>query len=459
MSKIFDIFKSVFRGIYAIVDKFIVTPISRLVYNIGQKINANGGFVDKLLNRPGILIYFSLFLAVVVFVLVDSKVITLVETEAEIIVDIPVTVEYNKEAYVIEGIPETVDITLIGRKTDIYLAKQLGDHKVILDLSDYEPSNEPYKVKLTYNKSIDSLSFKLDPTYVTVMVKEKKAAMKTITSDLMNQDSLDQKLSVKNVELNRSEVVVKGAEDTLAKISSVKALIDLSDPKLSDKGTYAIDNVPLVAYDANGVVMDNVEIVPSKVSANITLDTYSKAVKIKVLTTGDLVTGKAISSILINGQSDFSVEIYGEQSVIDNIDYVPVTIDVSEQGAKNNKAYTVTITKPTGVRSISSESVNLTVNFGDEKQKTISGVKIKETKNIASGLTANIKMNTASTVDVQVKGVQSVIDSIKSDNIQAYIDLTNYTTGTHTVSVQVESDDPRVQYIVTGTIEIVISAS
>jgi len=459
MNKIIKFIVSLFANIYKIIDKIVVTPISRLIYRFNQKFDSKGGWVDKLLNRQGILVYFSLFLAIIVFVFVDSKVITLVETEAEIIVNIPVNVEYNKEAYVIEGLPDEVDITLIGRKSDLYLAKQLADHKVSLDLSDYEPREEPYRVKLTYNKSINSLKYKLDPTYVSVIVKEKVNDIKLITSDLMNQDSLDPTLSVKTIELNKSEVSVKGSRDTLDKISSIKALIDLNDPKkFTDKGTYAIDNIPLVAYDANGIILDNVEIVPEKVSANITLDSYSKEVKIKVLTTGDLVTGKAISSIMINGQSEYTVKIYGEKSVIDNIDIVPVTIDVSEQGVRNNKSYHVTITKPMGVRHISESSVSLSVNFGDEKQQTISNVRIKNTKGLNDGLSVNIRSNTSDRVSVQVKGVQSVIALIKEESINAYIDLSNYTIGTHTVNVRIDNDDPKVQYIVTGTIEVVITA-
>ena len=458
MSKIGKIFKSFFKTIYKVVDKLIVTPISRTIYNLKQKFDSKGAWVEKLLNRSGILVYFSLLLAVVVFFLVDSKVINLVETEAEIIVNIPVTTEYNKEAYVIEGLPEFVDITLIGRKSDLYLAKQLGDHKVMLDLSEYAPREEPYRVKLTYNKSINSLNYKLDPTYVSVIVKEKTNEIKMLTSDLMNQNELDPTLSVKNIDLNTTEVVVKGSKDTLDKISSVKALVDLKNPKFTDKGTYAVDNIPIVAYDANGIILDNVEIVPGKVSANITLDSYSREVKVKVLTTGNLVTGKAISNITINGQSDYTVKIYGEQSVIDKIDIVPVTIDVSDQGAKGSKTYNVAISKPTGVRHISDSSVALVVNFGDEKQRTINGVKITEPRGLGSGLIPNIKDGTPNSVTVQVKGVQSVIDSIKAENIQAFIDLTNYTTGTHTVNVQIDNDDPRLQYIVSGTLEIVISA-
>ena len=139
MNKIFNLIASFFKGIYNIIDKYIVTPISKIIYNIDKKVNKSGGKIEKILNRPNMLLYMSLALAIIVFLLIDSKVITLVETEAEIITNQQVNVEYNSEAYVIEDLPETVDITLIGRKSDLYLAKQLGENEVVLDLTDYAP--------------------------------------------------------------------------------------------------------------------------------------------------------------------------------------------------------------------------------------------------------------------------------------------------------------------------------
>ena len=222
MNKIFNLIASFFKGIYNIIDKYIVTPISKIIYNIDKKVNKSGGKIEKILNRPNMLLYMSLALAIIVFLLIDSKVITLVETEAEIITNQPVNVEYNSEAYVIEDLPETVDITLIGRKSDLYLAKQLGENEVVLDLTDYTPRDEPYKVKLTYNQTINSLSYKLDPTYVYVTIKKKVSTLKTISYDLINQDKLNElnpELSVSNVELDKNEVVVKGSQDTLNKIA------------------------------------------------------------------------------------------------------------------------------------------------------------------------------------------------------------------------------------------------
>ncbi len=456
MNKILKRFGKLLKGIYNFIDRAIVTPISRAVYYLNKKLKSNTSHIEKILNRPNILVYLSLVFAVVVFFLVDSKVISLVETEAEILTNQPVTVLYNSEAYVVEGLVDNVDIVLTGRKSDLYLAKQLGDHEVLLDLTDYDASDEPYKVKLTYNQTIDSLNYKIDPSTVTVTIKNKVSSLNSVTYDLMNENKLNSKLSVGDVTLSKSEVVVKGSQDNLDKIATVKALVDLSSDKLKEAGTFDIDNVPLVAYDGKGKMMNNIDIVPSTITASVTLNTYSSSVPISVQTNGKLVTGKSISSISINGSNNYSIDVYGEQSVIDAIKNVPVTIDVDGLGSSNTKTYNVTLSKPSGVRYMSESSAKVVVNFGDEKQKTIENVSISSPKNLASGLTANAKTVEDQTVNVLVKGVQSVIDSINTDDIVTYVDLSGYGAGEHQVAVQVENNDPRIQFVVTKNVTIVI---
>ena len=454
MKKIGKAIGRFFKAIYRVIDKLIVTPISRLIFNIREYLRGKNFKLDYIFNRPNFMIYVSLILAVVVFLLIDSRVITLVESEAEVITNVPVTVNYNEEAYVVEGIPETVDIVLIGRKSDIYLAKQLGTNNVILDLSDYEARDSAYRVYLSYTKSIDSIDYKLDPSYVTVTIKDKISVTKTIDYDLINEKYLSEELSVESVELARSEVVVKGSEDAINDIASVKALIDLSDEALTDVGTYTLNNVRLVAYDSQGEVLDNIEIVPATLSATITLDTYSKSVPIDVRTTGTLVTGKAIASILINNSNSYSVTIYGDEEQISGITSVPVTINVDGEGTNSTRNYNVTISRPTGVRALSENNASITVTFGDERQKEVELSTISS-RNLASGYTANI-IGTSS-VPVIVKGVQSVIDNVDASNINAYIDLEGYTPGEYDVEVKIENDDPRLNYVVSSTVKVRIA--
>ncbi len=454
MKSILKFFKHIFRGIYKVIDKIIVTPISHLIFHINEFFKNHNLKLDYIFSRPNFIVYVSLILAVIMFVLIDSKVITLVESEAKVISNVPVEANYNEEAYVVEGIPETVDIVLIGRKSDIYLAQQLGTNSVLLDLSDYEARDSAYKVYLSYTKSIDSINYKLDPSYVSVTIKDKISVTKTIDYDLVNVDALNEKLSVENVELSKNEVVVKGSEDSLEKISTVKALINLNNSSLKDAGTFEVDDVTLVAYDSKGKIVENIEIVPTTLTATITLDTYSKSVPIEVLTTGNLVTGKAIASILINNSNNYTTTIYGEQETISGITSVPVTINVADQGANSSKTYNVTINKPSGVRALSENKATITVTFGDEKQKEVN-VSTISSKNLASGLTANIVGTDG--VKVIVKGVQSVIDSVNESNIDAYIDLENYGVGERDVEVKIANDDPKLNYIVSSTVKVKIT--
>ena len=156
-----NLFKALGQGIYKVIDTIIIMPISRFVYFIIDKIGANNTSIEKLLSKPTALLVISGILAFGVFMFIDTKAIRLVETEALVLTNQSVETIYNEEAYVVEGIPENVDITLMGRKSDLYLAKQLGEHTISLDLSGLGVGT--HKVKLKYNNPIQTLDYKLDP--------------------------------------------------------------------------------------------------------------------------------------------------------------------------------------------------------------------------------------------------------------------------------------------------------
>lgn len=452
-------FKTLGKNLYKIIDKTIITPISTIVYKIQNKLGKDSK-IEKILNRPNALLILSLIFAVVLFYFVDNDAITLVNNDAKILSNIPVEVKYNSSAYVVEGIPEKVDMTLIGSKYEIYLAESLGDNKVTVDLTDYQASDRPVRVKLTYNKLINNVRYKIDPTYIDVTIKEKVSDNKTVSYDLMNQDELDPKLSVKSVELSKSDVIVRGSQDTIDRIASIKALIDLKNEEFTKAGQYTLDNLNLVAYGSDGRIIENVEIVATNISAKVELDSFSKKVPVKVQITGELVSGRAISSITINGvdASNFETTIYGDESALENIESIPVSIDADGQGNNGSKTSKVTLSKPAGVRSINDESVTVVLNFGEAKQKTITIEGIR-TSNVPNGLTANLVAERDKEVEVQVIGVESVINALDTsgNGIYAYVDLTGYSTGTYSVQVKVEGSDSRLQYIVTKNVNIILS--
>jgi YbbR domain-containing protein len=313
-----------------------------------------------------------------------------------------------------------------------------------------------HKVKLTYTKSVSSLSYKLNPSYVTVTIKDKISSLETVSYELLNLNKLNSKLSVESVELSKSEVVVKGSKDILNEIASVKALVDLNNNDFKDAGTYEIENVPLVAYDSKGKIIEEVEIVPNSLNATVKLDTYSVTVPLSVQTTGKLVTGKAISKIQVNNSDMYAIEIYGDKDSISQIKSVPVTVNVAGQGANDSKSYTVSLSKPQGVKYMSADTAVINLSFGEEKQKTIEiSAENVTPKNLGNGLAVNA--TNKENISVQVKGVQSVIDTVKPEDISAYIDLSKYTTGDHDVEVKIENNDSRLSFVVNNTIKVKIT--
>lgn len=440
MSKILIIFTpfiKLAKLIYKIIDKIVITPISRLIYKIGEISKDNSGKFERILNRPNVLIYISLLCAIAVFLLVDSQVISFTEREAEIITDQKVSVVYNKEAYVVEGVPETVDITLIGNKSSIYLATQLGEHEVVLDLSKYSAGT--YKVKLKYNHSVQSVNYKLDPSTITVKISEKVSETRALGYDLMNENKLDSKLSISNVSLDTSEVVVKSSKEILEKVSVVKALVDASKIDLKESGNFTLEDIPLVAYDQAGNMLKNVEMVPSKVTATVTIDSYHKSIPVKVVTKGEMSNGKAIQNIT---SSVTDVVVYGEKSIVDNIPYIEATFDIN--GLDGEKTKSLNLTKPAGVRYMSQTKTNVTVSVGTETQREIANVPV-QTINLGEKYSASAATVQDRTITVLVKGVEANLADIDASKVTAFVDLNGLKAGTHTVKVTVEIDDERVK--------------
>lgn len=425
------------KRFFRFIDKKIMVPITKFFVSIGEKLKLSDKPLEKALSKKSSMIILSLVLAVIVFVIIDRQNTTLLEKNAEVLYDIPLSATYNDEEYVVEGLPETVDITLIGTKANLYLAKQLPTQDVNVDLSDLKPG--VHKVNLKYKQSITSVEYKLDPSEVTVVVSSKKSETRSVESDIVNLNKLDSKLAINNTKLDTDEVIIKGTEDSLAKVSTIKALINVSDMVDPKAGTNTLKDIPLIAYDENGSKVD-VEMVPSKVTATIEIESPSKTVPLEIEPTGNVIFGKAIKNITSSVQK---VTIYGNSKVLDNTNSIKVKIDVNN--LKSNKDYTVTIKKPAGIREISEKVVTAKVELDDEVTTELSGVKLGVV-NLGSNYTAQATSENATEVTVILKGVESIIKNITPSDVEAYVDLEGLGAGDHEVEIKVKGTDPKVKY-------------
>lgn len=451
LKKIGKFFARLFKMLYKVIDALLVTPISKAVYFIGDKLSNRNGNLDKFLNKPNTLIYVSLICAFAAFFAVDRKVINLVETEAIVLSNQPVVAEYNEEAYVVEGIPESADIVLMGRKSDLYLAEQLGDHKLTLDLTGLSAGT--HKVNIKYNNPIKSLDYKVDPSRATIVIYPKVSSSRTVTTDILNKDKLGSTLVISSIKLDRDEVIIKSYKEKLEKVASVKALVDVNALNANSAGTYTLENVKLIAYDEKGTEIKDIEIVPGTITATVVISSPSKTVPVKVIPVGEVASGSAISSITSNVTN---VTLYGEEEILKDISEIEVEIDVN--GLSKDKTFQETIVKPTGVRSMSDTAVTIKVKMEGETSKEFKDIPIVF-EHLDTTKYKPLAKNAADTkVNVVVKGVKSVLDKLDSKDIKAYVDLSDLEPGTYEVPVMVTGSDLKLTYSSRTTkIEVIIA--
>lgn len=432
-------FGKIFKFLYKILDVIIIVPLSKFFYFIGDKLSSKNGGFEKFLNNPNTLIYLSLFFAFIIFFAVDNDVVNLTGSESVVLTKIPITADYNEEEYVVEGIPETADIVLMGKKSGLYLAEQLVDeHKLTLDLSGY--TSGTHKVKLKYNNPI-KLDYKLDPSKITLVIHSKISESRTITADILNKDKLNETFVISSVKLDRDTVIIKSYKEKLENVASVKALVDVNALNVDKPGEYKLENVKLVAYDEMGTEITNIEIVPGTVTATVTVTSPSKVVPVKVVPVGDVASGSAIGSISANVNT---VTLYGDDETLKSID--EITVDINVDGLSKDKTYQETIEKPNGVRSMSNTNITIKVVMEKETSKEFKDIPLTFENLNTEKYRALASSQSDTKVNVVVKGVKTLLDKLNSENIKAYVDLSDLAEGEYEVPVMVTGDDVRLSY-------------
>lgn len=430
--------KNFFNNMFNFFDRKVIVPITKVVYTISKKLSMPNKKFETWLSKSTTLLFVSLFISIAIFIFVDRKIITFSSQSAEVFKDQPVNVVYNDEQYVVEGLPETVDVTLIGSKADLYIAKQSSNNGVNVDLTGLTPGT--HKVNIEYDQGRSKIEYSVNPSIATVIIYKKVSDTRPITYDIINNNKLANTLIVNDVKLSVDEITIRGAEYKINQVASIKALIDIDNLPKKEAGTQTLNDVELKAYDNNGNVVD-VEFVPSKIEAEVNLSSPSKKVSLNFVPKGSLATGKAIGGYSF---SQNEITIYGNSEILDEINSLDVSVDVSNLNA--DSSFKAEIKKPNGVKSLSVNYVTVSLTVTDSSSEPIKFSIPLTGINVGDGLIAQPIDKDNGFITVEVQGASSVLSSIDESDITAYVDLLGLTEGTYTKEVIVKGNNPLAIY-------------
>ncbi|MEG0314434.1 MAG: CdaR family protein [Erysipelotrichaceae bacterium] len=347
--------------------------------------------------------------------------------------NVPVSVTVNDAVYEVTGIPETVTVRLVGDLSDIQQVKMQQQFEVVANLEGLTEGTHDVKLAaINLNDRVDAV---IEPSNITVKIAKKTSQTFKVGYDFVNTDKIDKIYSLGIPEFEQSEVTVRASQETINKISFVKALIDVSN-KSADFETDA----KLVAFDQNG---DKVEatISPATVKAKVSVTAPKKDVKLTLEPIGRLPNNMAIESYRMDHQA---LTIYGQKDILNKL--TSFAIQVPMENITGDKTITMPINLPSGVNASSISKVNIELKLTEAKTKELKGIPISF-KNNKTGFKMYPTNDADTTATVILTGAQSVIDTVVADDLEVYIDCSKISeTGTQDVVLVVSGKNKLVTY-------------
>ncbi len=410
------------------------------------------GWIDRILFNPkyGVLVALALSILVVSVINVDSASNDTSSFAKKM--EVKVVVNGNADVYEYSNIPTTVEVNVFSKSNADILAldSSKNNYYVEADLRNFAEGSS--NITLTAKNFPASVTTVVSPNVINVTIAKREIAKFSVTPEFINMNLLNDQYDVGTPIFETSEVNVRASKSTLESISSVKALIDVSNQSAEFK-----QQATLVAYDQSGNKMTNVLIIPETVNVTVPVTSTNKDVPITINVNGTIPNGKAIESITLDSNT---VRIYGSQSTLDGITSIQKTIDATEITGDLSKIYL--LDKPSGVRLMNPSKVNVTIKLGAETSKTIAAVPINY-KNNTRGYKFTILNEADISTDVNVFGTATNIAAVSLESFQSlqyevYFDMTNLEPGEHTVELKVKASDPRLRFeLVKSSIKINIT--
>ena len=338
----------------------------------------------------------------------------------------------NRVYEVVEG--DTVDFTVRG-KASIIKNLSLNDFSATADLSKLSPVYAT-DINVVCNK-VDNIE--IDSGNKMLVVKLEDIATRTMQVTVDTVGDVADGYYVGDYEVKPNMIMISGGKSKIEQIDSVKVSVDVSGAKKNFE-----NRIVPVAYDKDGNELDssyytfyNGDNLITDIQVGVTIyNTKTLPVIVKV-------SGTPAQGYVYSDDYEFTPEVItvgGSNKRLSKIDKFEVPIDIT--GAGENYEVNVNISEylPDGIKLVSEEE-NISVRVSLEKvvsNSILISLDDIEMRNLKEGYQATfVGDNTGIVLGLSGTGAQ--VGSYTSENVGAYIDLSNAGEGLCNVPVRYEN--------------------
>ncbi|MCO6332862.1 YbbR-like domain-containing protein [Staphylococcus epidermidis] len=299
--------------------------------------------------------FVALILAVFFFLSVNNVFGNIFNTDdlsqksSKTIQDVPVDVIYNSKDLHVTKIPENVDVNLTGPQSKLIKIENPEDLKVVVDLSGKKAGK--YQKKYQVRGIDSSINYQIKPEVAHINLENKITRIMHVQPDI-SSNSLDPKYKISKQSISPETVKVTGGEQQLKNIAYLKATFKNSSKV--NKDTNDVADVRAFDKQLNKL---NVSINPNEVNLKVTVEPFSKMVKVRTKTTGKLNENKELDSVKLE---DKEVEIFGNRDELQNINEITAEVDID--GISESTEKTVSFNLPKDVTKVNPKETKAYIN-------------------------------------------------------------------------------------------------
>ncbi|GAA0371833.1 CdaR family protein [Alkalibacterium iburiense] len=272
---------------------------------------------------------------------------------SEVVTNLPIDINVDRELYFVSGVPETATIRLEGPQAVLTqtLATQYFDI-VTPDLNLLGPGR--HTIPLEAEGLSTQLNYSIMPTEITVEIEEKRVEEHEVRVEFNESTHLADGYTALDPVLSNETVIISGAASTMDLINDVMIIVMPESSEIVDDIEMTLN---VLVVDETGDPL-NVNISPQQVDVVIPVQGTQRTLPIVLEQVGTPSEEYEYALELAQGEPD-SVTLTGETDALEALTNFTVEVDVS--GVTESTIRTVPFVLPEGITESDPSDVDVLI--------------------------------------------------------------------------------------------------
>lgn len=287
-------------------------------------------------------------------------------TSSEVVTNLPIDINIDREVYFISGVPETATIRLEGPQAVLTQTLATQNFDIVTeDLNELGPGR--HTIPLEADGLSSQLNYSIMPTEITVEIEEKRVEEHEVRVEFNESTHLEDGYTALEPVLSNETVIISGATSTMDLINDVMVIV-------MPEGSGIIDDIEMTL---NVLVVDetgdplNVNISPQQIDVLIPVQGTQRTLPIVLEQVGTPSDQYEYTLEIAQGEPD-NVTLTGESDILEELTNFSVEVDVS--GVTESTIRTVPFVLPEGITESSPSDVDVLIRVTpvqeDEEDET-----------------------------------------------------------------------------------------